>query len=182
MQINITRKDLLSWLLIFIPLSLLISQQINGYLPVREGTNDAVWWSVILLFLMVLGYTMQVRTLQAKTIYFLVSIGAFLLLPMAISGFIAIQDGSLAEGIDDYGYLYSFHILGSEVGTSTNVIYQGILILPIVAIGVITMLKLMAGFQKGIWMDAIFEAVITALIVLISCLFLNWLGALTAIA
>jgi len=177
MNINLNLKILGSWLLIFVPVILLITQQLTGIFPFREETADSVVFVFIVMFCIAIGYGLQGSNAQYKVLFFLIAFGVMNIIPLFINlnigtwDFIGFEEFFEYFGIS-FGILLPYWFMGSPIGFYPFTGYQMLCLAIPLSIFAISAIKITATSRDHQNLTSgIVELILMAVILVIACLY-----------
>lgn len=186
MNYRITLKKLISFLLIFIPVILLINQQITGFWALRENTPDPIIFSTLLILAMCIGYSLQGSNVVGGAKNFVISALLLYGIPVLFGFVFAIGNLFIYHSaeIETFGMFYVFYVMGIQSGVSTDIVYQICVVLVPITVLFIAFLKIIldtqTGAKRNLFERGLVEAILIMLIIIFSVLG-GWLGLQTLI-
>lgn len=169
-------RKIISWCLIFVPLILLIWQQVAGIFPFRDGTSDATIFYLLCGVSIIAGFVYQQRNPRMRIKVGIWTAAMFLGLPLLIGGIFAMGDVALGSEIaGGKGFFFALDTLGSQISEWTVILQFIVSAVPacVVISGVVLiyLAKDVDGLQT-----AVIETVLAIVIMVIAVLALGWLG------
>jgi len=175
-MIRLDSRKIISWLLIFVPVILLILQQVNGLFAFRAGTYDSTIFTLICGGCMVAGYVYQERNPRDQLKKGIISALLFIGIPLIVGGVFTLNDATngttLTEGT---GYLFALDTIGSQITEWTVVLKFITSIIPasVVVAGIIFIYMADTPDETQ---TAVIETALAIGLMILATLGLGWLG------
>lgn len=176
MEILKEPKKLLSILAVCGPVALLIAQQLTGFIPLRPGTADSYYFSILMGIVVSLGFALATTNLHKRVKYFIIAAAITIGCPVIVSGIVSgldIANGTnIARGL---GWYFGLDTMSDQI-TNWTFLVQTIVGLTPVGIVIAGIIMIFDSDTPSEMMTPIIETAACIGICVVACVLFGWLG------